>query len=128
MRRLFEWIGRLRRTLSFLKETEGRGYDERLIRAFHGTCPHCGQPLGWKKHSGRVFADFMKACPDNHFAVEYHGEGVVTYPDREGDPIEYLFDRNFRVLRNEDETPTRKLPDIVDENGEIEEDEEGLED
>jgi len=103
------WLERLRRAARFLRETDGQGYDERLIRAFHGDCPHCGEVLIWKKHSGKVFAEFMKACPQNHFAVEYHGRGIVTYHDREGDPIEYLFDKNFRILRNQDYVTTRKV-------------------
>jgi len=100
-----------------MKETDGQGYDQRLIRAFHGVCPHCGKELAWKKHSGRVFAEFMKICPDNHFAIEYHGRGVVTYHDREGDPIDYLFGRNFKLLRNEeqDRITTRKVPKPDDE-------------
>ena len=51
----------------------------------------------------------MKACPQNHFAVEYHGHGVVTYHDKEGDPIDYLFQRSFRVVRNEDNVTTKKV-------------------
>lgn len=109
MWRPLRWVHRLLRAARFLKETEGKGYDDRLIRAFHGTCPHCGKELIWKKHSGKIFADFMKACPQNHFAVEYHGHGVVTYHDKEGDPIDYLFQRSFRVVRNEDNVTTKKV-------------------
>ena len=108
------WLKRLGRAISFMRETAGE-YDERLIRAFRGSCPHCGKDLVIKKHSGRVFAAFMRACPDNHFAVEYHDHGVVTYHDREGDPIDYLFDRKFRLIRNDFAT-TRKVIKIDEDD------------
>jgi hypothetical protein len=110
MRHPLRWFQRLRRALRLLRETDGQGYDEKLIRAFRGVCPHCDKGLVWKKHSGKVFADAMKACPDNHFAVEYHGHGVVTYHDREGNPIDYLFTRNFQILKNDQYSETRKIP------------------
>ena len=109
------WVKRLFWAAQFLKETDGEGYDQRLVRAFHGSCPHCGADLVIKKHSGKVFAEFMRVCPDNHFAIEYHGQGVVTYHDREGDPIDYLFDRKFRLIRN-DFAITRKVPKIDEED------------
>lgn len=121
----FRWLKRLRRALKFMLEID-EGKDERMMRAFRGVCPHCGQDLVRKRHSGRVFAEYMRACPDNHFAVEYHSPGIVTYHDREGDPIDYLFKRDFRLLKAEDNVTTRKIP-REDEQDEEEVHEEDLE-
>lgn len=39
-------------------------------------------------------------CPDMHYGVENRGGGRVLIYDNEGDPVEYLFDKNFRVVKD----------------------------
>jgi len=84
--------------------------NDRLFWAYRGLCPHCGKELEWKKHSGKVLAPHTMACPDNHFAIEYHDAVRVTYHDKSGEPIPELF--RPRLLR--DDTPTRKIPRITE--------------
>jgi hypothetical protein len=40
-------------------------------------------------------------CPNRHYGVETRGGGRILIFDNEGDPIDYLFDRNFRVVKDE---------------------------
>lgn len=127
MWRPIRWLKRLRQAIRFLGDTAGEEYDERLIRAFQGVCPHCGKALVVRKHSGKIFADFMRVCPDNHFAVEYHDKGVVTYHDRAGDPIEYLFDRKFRLIRNDFATTRKVLKNEDDIEDQADQENEDLE-
>lgn len=71
----------------------------RLWRIFKGRCPYCGKTLEWQRHD---FRTHTKICPDLHYGVQNLGDGRVMIHDREGDPIELLFDRNFKLLKNEE--------------------------
>lgn len=42
-------------------------------------------------------------CPDKHYGVENRGGGRILIYDNEGDPIDYLFDRNFRIVKDEED-------------------------
>lgn len=72
----------------------------RLWRIFKGRCPYCNKGLKWEQRSNE---NWTKLCPDLHYGVENLGNGRVMIYDREGDPIELLFDRNFKLLKNEDD-------------------------
>lgn len=74
----------------------------RLYRTFRGRCPYCGNKLEWKNRyrTGNVRL-WTKMCPDMHYGVENRGGGRILIYDNEGDPVEYLFDKNFRVVKDE---------------------------
>jgi len=77
----------------------------RLYRTFRGKCPYCGLALEWQHYyrTGNI-KRWTKMCPDKHYGVENRGNGRILIYDNEGDPIDYLFDRNFRVVKDEEET------------------------
>ena len=72
----------------------------RLYRAYRGRCPYCGSGLEFTKRSKGV-TKFYKMCPDGHFGVENHGDGRVTYHDKQGDPIALFHDRKLKLIKGE---------------------------
>ena len=83
----------------------------RLWRAYKGRCPYCGEKLVERHHkmtnktpTGSIFR-FFRQCPQAHFAIEYSSRNKVVIHDNFGDPIELLFHRNLRIVKNDE--PTR---------------------
>ena len=81
----------------------------KLWRAYSGKCPHCGKRLVQKNkkitrptRTGRI-QRFFRQCPDAHYAIEYISKNQVIVHDENGEQIELLFSRNFKVLKNNDE-------------------------
>ena len=76
----------------------------RLYRTFRGKCPYCGTKLEWqtRPRTGNIMG-WTKMCPDRHYGVENRGNGRILIYDNEGDPIDYLFDKHFRLVGNKDE-------------------------
>lgn len=85
-----------------LKQRLGR--IRRLYRTFRGKCPYCGSKLEWQNyHRTGNIRRWTKVCPNKHYGVENRGGGRILIYDNEGDPVEYLFDRHFRVVKDEKE-------------------------
>lgn len=66
-----------------------------LYRSYRGKCPHCGKKLEWNINRN------IKSCPDGHYGVEKIGPNKILIHDNNGDPIDLLFDRNFKLIKGD---------------------------